>query len=418
VSVSVKKNNFATVSTATKTILPERYIMTSRPDFDRIIERHNSNSYKYDKLRETFGTTDLLPMWVADMDFASPDFILDAIRARCDHGILGYTLTPKTWSDAITSWLYRRHGWTVEGTQLGFIPGIVSGLALAIQCFTQPGDKVLVQSPVYPPFLHLPVNNGRELVTNSLVFDGQQFQIDFDDFERKAADCKLFILCNPHNPGGRVWSVNELERMCEICVRNGVLIVSDEIHIDLTLPGYTSHSPGSFTPEIASQVITLMAPSKTFNIPGLSSSFYVIQNDRLRKQFKAYLDKAELGMGNLFAILAAQAAFEHGDAWLDQLLAYLANNIAYIDNALKADMPRIKACIPQASYLIWLDCRELGLDDEALNAFFIKEAKLGLNPGTSFGVEGSGFMRMNIGCPKATVELAMNQLKAAYKARF
>lgn len=391
--------------------------MTSNPDFNRPIDRRNSNSYKHDRLREEFGTTDLLPMWVADMDFASPDFVLEAIRERCNHGVLGYTLIPKTWSDAITNWLYRRHGWTVEATQLGFIPGIVSGLALTIQCFTQPGDKILVQSPVYPPFLHLPTNNDRELVTNPLVYDGHQFQIDFDDFERKAADCKLFILCNPHNPGGRVWTVNELERLCEICIRNGVLIVSDEIHIDLTLPGHTSHSPGSFTPEIASQVITLMAPSKTFNIPGLSSSFYVIQNDRLRKQFKAYLDKAELGMGNLFAILAAQAAFENGDAWLDQLLTYLANNIAYVDNTLKTDMPLIKACIPQASYLIWLDCRELELDDEALKTFFIKEAKLGLNPGPSFGIEGTGFMRMNIGCPKATVELAMNRLKAAYQAR-
>lgn len=392
--------------------------MTQLPDFDRRIDRLNTNSYKHDRLREEFGTTDVLPMWVADMDFASPDFILDTIRARCDHGVLGYTMVPKTWADAITGWLSRRHGWNVEAAQLGFVPGVVSGLALVIQCFTQPGDKVLVQTPIYPPFLHLPVNNDRELVTNHLLYDGQQFQIDFDDFERKAAECKLFLLCNPHNPGGRVWTVNELERMCEICIRHGVLIASDEIHADLTLPGHTMHSPGAFTPEIASQVITLMAPSKTFNIPGLSSSFYIIQNDRLRRTFRSFLNKLELGMGNLFAILAAQAAFEHGDAWLDHLLAYLSGNIAYVDQTLKTDTPRIKACIPQASYLIWLDCRDLNLDDEALKLFFIKEARLGLNPGPSFGAGGSGFMRLNIGCPRATVEEAMARLRTAYQARF
>ena len=212
---------------------------TSSP-FDKMIDRKGTNCIKYDRILKEFGTTDLLPMWVADMDFASPDFILDAIRERCNHGVLGYTMIPKSWSAAICNWLQRRHHWAVEPQHIGFVPGIVSGLSLTIQCFTQPGDKVLIQEPVYPPFMHMPEHNDRELVINQLVYDGHQFQIDFDDFEQKAASgCKLFLLCNPHNPGGRVWTLTELERMCEICIRYGILIVSDEIHGQSFLYGIT-----------------------------------------------------------------------------------------------------------------------------------------------------------------------------------
>jgi len=391
--------------------------MNTSVSFDKKINRTGSNCIKYDRILQEFGATDILPMWVADMDFASPDFILNAIRERCDHGILGYTMIPKSWSGAICSWMQRRHGWIIDPQHIGFIPGIVSGLALAIQCFTKPGDKVLIQTPVYPPFIHLPKENDRTLVINQFQYDGKQFQIDFDDFEKKAADCTLFLLCNPHNPGGRVWTVNELERMAEICIRNGVLIVSDEIHADLTLPGYQHHSPGTFTTEIASQVITLMAPSKTFNIPGLSSSYYIIQNDRIRRQFRAFLNKAELGNGNIFAIIAAQAAYENGDTWLDELTGYLKHNVDFVDDYLKAFIPSIKACKPQASYLIWLDCRELNLTPEELHQFFIRKARLGLNPGHSFGLGGEGFMRMNIGCPTSTVKQAMDQLKTAINER-
>jgi len=392
--------------------------MNTSAAFDKKIDRLGSNSFKYDMMGKLFGTTDAIPMWVADMDFASPDFVLDAIRERCDHGILGYTLLPQGWSAAIVNWMRQRHGWNVTPQQLGFIPGIVSGLGLAIQCFSQPGDGILVQTPVYPPFMSLPTANDRKLVINRLVFHDGQFHIDFADFERQVATCTLFLLCNPHNPGGRIWTIDELERMCAICNKYGVLIVSDEIHADLALPGHTHHCPGSFSPELSNNIITLMAPSKTFNIPGLSSSYFIIQNEALRKQFAAYLDRAELGYGSLFSIIAAQAAYEKGHEWLEQLKTYLATNIEYVDSFLKQHTPRIKACLPDASFLIWLDCRELLLDDHSLKHFFLKEAGLALNAGASFGPGGEGFMRLNIGCPRSTVEQAMEQLKVAYQSRF
>jgi cystathionine beta-lyase len=392
--------------------------MNTSAAFDKKIDRIGTNSYKYDLMVKYFGTNDALPMWVADMEFASPDFILEAIRERCDHGILGYTILPEGWSAAIVNWMRNHHGWEVSPKQLGFVPGIVSGLGLTIQCFTQPGDGILVQTPIYPPFMSLPEANDRKLVINRLLFKDDRFHIDFEAFEQQVSTCKLFLLCNPHNPGGRIWEMEELERMCEICNKLGVLIVSDEIHADLALPGHTHHCPGSFAPELSYNVITLMAPSKTFNIPGLSSSYYIIQNDALRKQFKQYLNGAELGNGSLFSIIAAQAAYEKGDAWLEELKTYLVGNIEYVDAFLKQHTPRIKACLPQASFLIWLDCRELHLDDDSVQQFFLKEAKLALNPGPSFGPGGEGFMRLNIGCPRSMVEQAMEQLKLAYQIRF
>lgn len=392
--------------------------MNTSAAFDKKIDRIGTNSYKYDLMATYFGTTDALPMWVADMEFASPDFILDAIRERCDHGVLGYTVQPEAWSAAIVNWMRKHHDWEVTPKQLGFVPGIVSGLGLTIQCFTQPGDSILVQTPIYPPFMSLPEANGRKLVINRLLFKDDRFHIDFEAFEQQISTCKLFLLCNPHNPGGRIWEIEELERMCAICNKYGVLIVSDEIHADLALPGYTHHCPGSFVPEMSYNVITLMAPSKTFNIPGLSSSYYIIQNEALRKQFKRYLNGAELGNGSLFSIIAAQAAYEKGDAWLEELKTYLVGNIEYVDAFLKQHTPRIKACLPQASFLIWLDCRELQLNDDSVQQLFLKEAKLALNPGPSFGPGGEGFMRLNIGCPRSMVEQAMEQLKVAYQARF
>ncbi len=392
--------------------------MNTSAAFDKKIDRFGSNSYKYDLMVKLYGTTDAIPMWVADMDFSSPDFILDAIRERCDHGILGYTILPSGWSTAIVNWMRQHHKWEVTPKQLGFIPGIVSGLGLAIQCFSQPGDGILVQTPVYPPFMSLPTANDRKLVINRLLFQEGQFQIDFEDFERKVSTCKVFLLCNPHNPGGRIWEIEELERMCEICAKYGVLIVSDEIHADLALTGHSHHCPGAFSPELSDNIITLMAPSKTFNIPGLSSSYYIIQNESLRKQFADYLNRAELGNGSLFSIIAAQAAYEKGEEWLEQLKTYLAANIDYVGSFIKQHTPRIKACLPQASFLIWLDCRDLQLDDDSLKQFFLKDAKLALNAGVSFGPGGEGFMRINIGCPRSTVEKAMEQLKAAYQIRF
>lgn len=388
-------------------------------NFDLLINRKGSDSVKYDKLKNYFGSDDLIPLWVADMDFTSPDFILDAIRSKCDHGVLGYSIIPERWNNAIKNWLIRKYDWKIENESIGFIPGIVSGISLVLQCFTKPGDKVLIQTPVYPPFMSIPKSNKRELVINQFIYNEGKLEIDFDDFEKKASSgCKLFILCSPHNPGGRVWTEEELNKMSKICKANNILIVSDEIHADLTLPAFKHIPLASINEDIANNVITLMAPSKTFNIPGLSSSFCVIKNKETRKTFMEHLELAELSNGNIFAVTAAIAAYENGYEWLESLKKYLQSNIDYVNKFLQENIPAIKVCIPQASFLIWLDCRDLKLNEKDLKDLFINKAGLALNPGTSFGPGGEGFMRLNIGCPKETLTLAMNKLKSAVVESF
>ena len=295
---------------------------------------------------------------------------------------------------------------------MGFVPGIVSGIAFAVQCFTRPDDKILIQAPVYPPFMFIPKHNDRKLLINELLLINGRFEIDFDDFEAKAADnCKMFILCSPHNPGGRIWTKEELSRMLDICERNHILVVTDEIHADLTLPGFTHYPAAPLKP--SAEIITLMAPSKTFNMAGLSSSFYVIQNPELRAKFVNFLNRAELSNGNIFAFVAPQAAYENGENWLHQLSEYLQDNVDFVDNYLKQNIPAIKACRPEASFLIWLDCRELDMSPAALKNFFIFEARLALNPGPAFGLGGDGFMRLNIGCAREILREAMIRLKTA-----
>jgi cysteine-S-conjugate beta-lyase len=382
--------------------------------FDTLINRKGSDCIKHDRLEKDFGTADVLPLWVADMDFATPDFVMEAIRKRCEHEVLGYPVLQDGWYSSIQNWLQKRYQWTVQKEEIGFVPGIVSGMSFALQCFTQQGDTVLIQTPVYPPFMFIPRHNDRKLLINELPFRNGRFEIDFEDFEAKAAsDCKMFILCSPHNPGGRVWSAEELNRMLEICAKHHILVVTDEIHADLTLPGFRHFPAATLKRAEKAELITLMAPSKTFNIAGLSSSFYVIQNQELRKQFEHFLHLAELSNGNIFAFVAPQAAYENGEDWLKQLTEYLQENVDYVDHFLKENIPVIKACRPEASFLVWLDCRELGMNPKALHEFFIKEARLALNPGYSFGPGGDGFMRLNIGCPREILCEAMLRLKTA-----
>ncbi|HET9570756.1 MAG TPA: PatB family C-S lyase [Bacteroidales bacterium] len=381
-------------------------------DFDAIIDRKGSNCVKHDRVGKDFGTEDVLPLWVADMDFATPDFVINAIRERCNHEVLGYPIVQEGWYTSIQKWLQKRYHWTVQKEEMGFVPGIVSGIAFTIQCFTQPGDNILIQTPVYPPFMFVPRHNDCKLLINELTLINGRFEIDFEDFEAKAADhCKMFILCSPHNPGGRIWTKQELSRMLEICEKHHVLVVTDEIHADLTLPGF-KHFPAA-TLHPTAKIITLMAPSKTFNMAGLSSSFYVIQNKELRTKFIHFLNRAELSNGNIFAFVAPQAAYENGEDWLRQLSEYLQENVNYVDDFLKKNIPAIKACRPEASFLIWLDCRELGMDPKTLKNFFIYDARLALNPGPSFGQGGDGFMRLNIGCAREILREAMIRLKTA-----
>src|SRR5574344_787460 len=383
-------------------------------DFDQVIDRSETGSYKIEVMEHYFGTKDALPLWVADMDFATPNCILEAIKARCDRQILGYTIVEEDWYTSIKAWLSSRYHWEVQPDEIIFVPGIVSGIAFALQCFTNPGDKVLIQTPVYPPFFDVPKKNNSELVINQLRYQDRQVDIDFDDFESKAASgCKLFILCSPHNPGGIVWPKEKLERMLDICRKYNILVVSDEIHADLTLPGYKHLPISTLSKNQTDRIITLMAPSKTFNIPGLCGSFYIIQNKGIRNQLINFLDQASLSSGNLFAFLSAQAAFEKGGAWLNQLIDYLQDNINYVADFIQTNMPKIHVCKPQASFLVLLDGKQLNMNPKALQKFFLEEAKLAWNPGYSFGPGGEPFMRLNIGCPRSTLREAMERLRSA-----
>ena len=383
-------------------------------DFDEIVPREHTDCFKFDNVKEIFGTEDVIPMWIADMDFKTPPFIVETIRKRLEHEVLGYTFTNSSWKPAIQNWVSRRYGWDVSSGEIGFVGGIVPAISFALQCFTAPGDKVLIQPPVYAPYHNVTKELGRTLVTNPLKLVNGQLEVDFTDFEEKVKGCKLFLLCNPHNPCGRVWSKAELQRMCDICVQNNVLIVSDEIHCDMTFKGFT-HTPFATVSEDAkNNSITFMAASKTFNIAGLKSSYHIIQNDGLRRQYNDFLRKNELDSAHLFATAPVATAYNEGDEWLSQMLEYVEANIDYMEDFLKANMPKLDMIRPQASFLVFLDARGLGLPHDELVRFFIREAKVGMNDGATFGEGGSGFMRMNLGCPRSVLMKALGQIKSAY----
>ena len=383
--------------------------------FDEIIDRKNTSAIKLEGLKEFWGRTDLLPLWVADMDFATAPFVTEAIRKRCDNPVLGYTTKPDSYYQAIMSWVKNRYGLEVEKEMINFVPGIVPGIGMALNAFTEKGDKVLIQPPVYGPFSWLNTRNERTLITNPLKWVDGMYRMDMEAFREQIKGCKVFILCNPHNPGGVVWTEEELQEVAEICYEEGVLVFSDEIHADLTLPP-CKHRPFAMVSEKARMnSVTFMSPSKAFNMPGLTASHALIFNSKLRRKFRKYVEACELDMGHVFAFLAVEAAYSHGTEWLDQCLAYIQGNIDYVDAFTKQHTPKIKVIRPQASYLIWLDCRDMGLSQEALNDFFVDKAHLALNDGISFGKEGEGFMRLNVASPRSVLEQAMNQLAEAYR---
>ncbi|MEG1160958.1 MalY/PatB family protein [Bacteroides sp.] len=382
-------------------------------NFDEIIDRRGTDSVKWDAVGERFGRNDLLPLWVADMDFRTPPFIIEALRKRMEHEVLGYTFTSEAWYTSIIAWLQKRYGWTIQREMLTFMPGIVRGLAFALHCFTRAGDKVMVMPPVYHPFFLVTQKNKREVVYSPLVLRDGQYEIDFDRFKSDLQGCKLLILSNPHNPGGRVWTPEELAMIAELCAESGTLVISDEIHADLTLPPY-KHTTYALVSEKARQnSLIFMSPSKAFNMPGLASSYCVIENEALRHQFQAYMEASELSEGHLFAYLSVAEAYSNGTEWLDQALAYIQGNIDFTDTYLRTHIPGIRVIRPQASYLVFLDCRELGLSQEKLVDLFVNGAHLALNNGTTFGKEGEGFMRLNVACPRSVLEKALNQLQNA-----
>ena len=380
-------------------------------NFDEIIPRRGTSCVKHDMLNEVFGTDDVLPMWVADMDFKTPDFIVDAVRNRCNHEVFGYTFAPDTYKMAVLNWMREHYHIETRWKHIHFIPGIVQGIAFVLQAFTQPGDKVLITTPVYPPFINVPHRSGRVFVSSPLKTVNGRFAIDYNDLEEKAKGCKVMILANPHNPGGTVWSKEELQKIAAICYRQKVLVIADEIHADLTLPGFTHTSFSTVSEEALHNSITFIAPSKTFNMAGLASSVCYVPDADIKKQFFGFLDANELSLGTLFAYVAAEAAFAHGNEWRLQLLDYLQQNIDFAEHYLQQNMLEIKMMRPEASFLLWLDFRAWNLPHKELVDLLVKKAKVGLNSGLDYGPEGEGFMRMNIGTPRANVQEALERIK-------
>ena len=380
-------------------------------NFDQIIDRRGTDALKIDAVPSIWGRNDLMPLWVADMDFATPPFIVEALRRRLDHEVIGYTVRTPQWASSIVAWQQSRYGWEIQPEWLNFVPGIVPGIAFVISCFTEPGDTVLIQPPVYHPYIHVPTNLGRTLRRNRLELVDGQYQIDFERFERDVRGCKLFLLCHPHNPGGRVWTEEELCRIAEICHREGVIVVSDEIHADLTLPPYQHVPFAKVSAEAAECSITLMSPSKAFNMAGLTSSYSIISNEALRERFHRHLEHSELNLGHAFAFIGVAAAYSHGTEWLDQMLAYVQGNIDYMEQYLATSLPQVGLIRPQASYLVFLDFRKLGLPQPELNKLIVEKARLALNDGAMF--EGEGFMRLNAASPRSVIEEAMHRLSDA-----
>ncbi len=388
-------------------------------DFDKITDRRETGAVKYDALEELYGRSDLLPLWVADMDFETPPFILDALRRRLGHPVLGYTVEPADYRAAIVDWIRTHHGWEVRPEWLAYIPGIVKGIGLAVNVFTAPGEKILIQPPVYHPFRLVPEGNGREVVCNPLREnpDGS-YAMDFDHLARVADEgCRMLLLSNPHNPGGIVWDRTTLERLAAFCHARGILVVSDEIHGDMALWD-NRHIPFASVSEAAAACsITFGAPSKTFNIAGVVSSYAVVPDDTLRRRFFAWLEANELDAPDIFAPIATVAAFREGEAWRRQMLRYVEGNIDRVVDFCAAHLPAVRPLRPQASFLVWLDCRGLGLAHDDLIRLFVDEAHLALNDGAMFGPGGEGFMRLNVAAPRAVIRQALEQLRDALGRR-
>ncbi|MEA3325784.1 MAG: PatB family C-S lyase [Chloroflexota bacterium] len=382
-------------------------------DFDQIIDRRSTESYKWKR----YGA-DVLPMWVADMDFRSPEPVIEALHKRVAHGVFGYGGAPDGLREAIQAHLLNRHSWEVAVADIGFISGVVTGFNHAIYSLTDPGDRILIQTPAYPPFLEAPSESGRELVVNVLVQQGDgKYIIDFDDFEAKAAlGVKLFILCNPQNPTGRVFTRDELTRIAEICLRYNIVICSDEIHADLVFSDYQHIPIASLGQEVSQKTVTYFAPSKTFNLAGLSTSVYVAQSPEMR-EILSHSMRMLLGHPNILGLNAALAAYQHGGDWLDQVLVYLEGNRDYLADFVSSKLPGVKMWTPEGTYLGWLDCRELDLE-MAPQAFFLEKAKVGLNDGGDFGKAGEGFVRLNFGCPRALLQQGLGKMKTALIERW
>ena len=384
-------------------------------NFDKIIDRRGTNSLKHDQLTELYGREDLISLWLADMDFKTPDVVADAIRKRFDHQVYGYSVAPDSYWESIIKWKKDLNNWEFTREEVTFIPGIIKGISYVVNCFTDPGDKILLQPPVYMPFYRLAKENGRELVFNQLIYTHGTYEMDLEGLEKtiRTEYPKLMILCNPQNPSGKMWSKETLAKVAEICAKYHVLVVSDEIHGDMPLHGNEFH-PFALASETAKNIsICFSAPSKTFNIAGIMSSFVVVHNPEIRKHFFGYLKTNEYDSPTFIATVATEAAFTKGHEWYGQMIQYIQENVDFVHDYISVNIPQIYAVMPDASFLMWLNCNKLELSHDELIDLFVNKAHLALNDGAAFGPGGEGFMRLNVGCPRSILKKALEQLKAA-----
>ncbi|WP_031212813.1 MalY/PatB family protein [Geobacillus thermopakistaniensis] len=383
--------------------------------FDRVIDRRGTLSVKWDDVHRVFGREDVWPMWVADMDFPAPKEVQEALRQRVEHGVFGYTVIPDSLKEAVCQWLERRHDWTIDPSWLVFAHGVVPAVAAAIEAFSEPGDRIIVFSPVYRPLFDLVRRHDRTLLFSPLRLEEDNYAIDWDDLERKLPDAKLLILCHPHNPGGKSWTKEELEQLGELCLKHGVFVLSDEIHADLTLPP-AKHTPfASLHPDLAAQSATFRAPTKTFNLAGLQAAEVILPDESRRRAFRRVQQRHGFFTLNAFAIVGAEAAYRHGGPWLDALLDYLRQNIDMTVAYLAEHLPPLRPVRPQATYLVWIDCRGLGLSEAELKRRLLETGKLAVEFGSKFGQEGVGFIRLNIACPRPTLEEGLRRLATALR---
>lgn len=383
-------------------------------NFNTVIDRSNNYAAKYDELKLKFGREDLCSMWVADMDFKSAKPIIEAIKDRADQGIFGYTSRPDSYYDAVIDWYKRRYDWDIKKEYLIHSPSVVTSLSIIIKEFTEPGDKIIIQSPVYYPFFDVVNNNNRELVLNPLKKVDGDYVMDYEDLEKKIDDnVKYLILCNPHNPVGRVWTKDELIKLGDICIKNNVKIITDEIHGDLVY-GKRKYIPlASISEEFLNNTITCISATKTFNIAGLQASFVIFPHNKDYDMFEKILGILDIKRNNCFSLVAVEAAYRYGEEWLNQLLKYLEGNVEFLIDYCRENIPKIKPSKPEGTYLVWLDCKDLGLDDESLSDFMINRAKIALDGGNWFGKDGDGYMRINIACPRPILEEALRRIKEA-----
>ncbi len=380
-------------------------------NFDQVISRKDTNSVKWDVVEHG-----VLPMWVADMDFQSPPEIIEALQKRVEHGVFGYCASYGGWFDALIEWMDRRHGWHPEAGWISTSPGVMVGIYLLIQALTEPGDKILIQPPVYGPFHQVARSNACELIENPLYFDGNKYRMDLEHLKQVIdPKVKLLILCSPHNPVGRVWDQEELTTLGQFCLEHGITIISDEIHADLVFPDYKHRVLTSISKEMEQNMIVCNAATKTFNIPGIPASNIIIPNKKLRSAYRKVLKSSSLFVPDIFAVTAVEAAYTYGEPWLNELLLYLQNNYDFAAEFLGKYIPEVKLTRPEGTYLLWLDFSELGLADDELNAFVKEKARIMLEPGTNFGTGGSGFLRMNIACPHSVLSEALTRLRTAIK---